>query len=76
MSVHQTGFVLLNSASVKEVHDIDIITHLAAIKARLPFLHFFDWFGTSYEIQKINILNYDTIKTLTNLDIKKFFEKA
>ncbi|KAA6397532.1 MAG: Pyruvate-ferrodoxin oxidoreductase [Streblomastix strix] len=73
MATRQTGWVLLNSATVQEVHDLGIVAHLGAINARLPFLHFFDGFRTSHEIQKIKILDYDTIKTLVNFDnIKKF----
>ena len=53
MSIRQTGVALLSSGSVQECMDLGSIAHLAALKARLPFVHFFDGFRTSHEIQKI-----------------------
>ena len=53
MGARQTGFAMLASASVQEVMDLALVTHLSAIKASLPFVHFFDGFRTSHEIQKI-----------------------
>lgn len=58
MSARQTGFALLASGSVQEVMDLGGIAHLAAIKSRIPFMHFFDGFRTSHEIQKIEQLDY------------------
>lgn len=52
MSARQTGFAMLSSGSVQEVMDLGGIAHLAAIKSRVPFMHFFDGFRTSHEIQK------------------------
>jgi len=54
----QTGFAMLASGSVQEVMDIAGVAHLAAIKSRVPFLHFFDGFRTSHEIQKVEVLDY------------------
>lgn len=54
----QTGFAMLASGSVQEVMDIAGVAHLAAIKGRVPFLHFFDGFRTSHEIQKVEMLDY------------------
>lgn len=54
----QTGFAMLASGSVQEVMDIAGVAHLAAIKGRVPFLHFFDGFRTSHEIQKVEVMDY------------------
>ena len=56
MAVRQTGFALLASASVQEVMDLGLVAHLCAIEGRVPFLHFFDGFRTSHEIQKIEMM--------------------
>ena len=56
MACRQTGFAMLASGSVQEVMDLGGIAHLSAIKGRVPFLHFFDGFRTSHEIQKIEVL--------------------
>jgi len=53
MSTRQTGFAMLASGSVQEIMDIAAVAHLTAIKSRIPFLHFFDGFRTSHEIQKV-----------------------
>ncbi|HRR04676.1 MAG TPA: pyruvate:ferredoxin (flavodoxin) oxidoreductase, partial [Bacteroidales bacterium] len=53
MSTRQTGFAMLATGSVQEIMDLAPIAHLAAIKGRIPFLHFFDGFRTSHEIQKV-----------------------
>ena len=52
MAARQTGFALLASASVQEIMDLALVAHLSAIKSRVPFLHFFDGFRTSHEMQK------------------------
>ena len=56
MACRQTGFAMLASGSVQEVMDLGGIAHLSAIKGRVAFLHFFDGFRTSHEIQKIEVL--------------------
>lgn len=61
MAARQTGFVMLASSSVQEVHDLSAVAHLATLEAELPFLHFFDGFRTSHEVQKINLLSYETL---------------
>lgn len=77
MAARQTGFALLASASVQEVMDLGGIAHLAAIKSRVPFLHFFDGFRTSHEIQKIETIEYDDFKKLVDYDaIKRFKDNA
>jgi pyruvate-ferredoxin/flavodoxin oxidoreductase len=57
-AVRQTGFSLLASASVQEIMDLGLVAHLASIRTSLPFVHFFDGFRTSMEIQKIEMIDY------------------
>ena len=59
MSARQTGFALLASGSVQEVMDLGGIAHLAAIKSKIPFLHFFDGFRNSHEVQKVEVIDYE-----------------
>ena len=66
MAVRQTGFATLASGSVQEVMDLGLIAHLAAIESSVPFLHFFDGFRTSHEIQKIEIIDYEDMAELVN----------
>jgi pyruvate-ferredoxin/flavodoxin oxidoreductase len=66
MAVRQTGSCMLASASVQEVMDLGLVAHLAAIEASLPFVHFFDGFRTSHEIQKIAVIDYDEMAKLVN----------
>ena len=68
MAVRQTGFAQLASASVQEVMDIGLATHLSAIESSVPFVHFFDGFRTSHEIQKIETIDYDDMAKLTDWD--------
>jgi pyruvate-ferredoxin/flavodoxin oxidoreductase len=65
-AIRETGFSLLASASVQEVMDLALVAHLSAIRASLPFLHFFDGFRTSSEIQKIEMIDYDDIAELVD----------
>ncbi|QAZ66145.1 pyruvate:ferredoxin (flavodoxin) oxidoreductase [Solidesulfovibrio carbinolicus] len=67
-AVRQTGFAMLASGSVQEAHDMALVAHLAAIESSVPFLHFFDGFRTSHEIQKIEVESYEDIKHLVNTD--------
>ena len=77
MATRQTGCALLASGSVQEVADIAPIAHLAAIKGRLPFVHFFDGFRTSHEVQKIEVLEYRDYAELVDMEaIKSFRERA
>jgi pyruvate-ferredoxin/flavodoxin oxidoreductase len=75
MACRQTGFALLASGSVQEVMDLGGVAHLSAIKARVPFLHFFDGFRTSHEIQKIEVLEYDDLAKLVDYDALREFRK-
>ncbi|TVQ91487.1 MAG: pyruvate:ferredoxin (flavodoxin) oxidoreductase [Bacteroidetes bacterium] len=72
MSTRQTGFAMLATGSVQEIMDIAPIAHLAAIKSRIPFLHFFDGFRTSHEVQKVEECDQETLKSL--LDFKALQE--
>lgn len=77
MACRQTGFALLASGSVQEVMDLAAIAHLAAIKSRVPFMHFFDGFRTSHEIQKIEVIDYDVFKKLADFEaIQEFRNRA
>ncbi|NLT95650.1 MAG: pyruvate:ferredoxin (flavodoxin) oxidoreductase [Clostridia bacterium] len=77
MACRQTGFAMLASGSVQEVMDLGGIAHLAAIKSRVPFLHFFDGFRTSHEVQKIEVIDYEVFNNLVDHDaIKAFRDRA
>ena len=77
MACRQTGFAMLASGSVQEVMDLGGVAHLAAIKGRVPFLHFFDGFRTSHEIQKIEVMEYEDLKNLVDQDaLKEFKDRA
>ncbi len=66
MAVRQTGNCLLASSSVQEVMDLGLVAHLAAIEASLPFVHFFDGFRTSHEIQKIAVIDTEAMAGLVD----------
>ena len=66
MAVRQTGFALLASASVQEAQDMAAIAHAATLSSRVPFLHFFDGFRTSHEVQKIETIADDVLRGLVN----------
>ncbi len=66
MACRQTGFALLASGSVQEAQDMAAVAHLAAIKSSIPFLHFFDGFRTSHEIQKIEALDEEALKGMVS----------
>ena len=64
MAVRQTGFALLASASVQEAHDLALVAHAATLATRVPFLHFFDGFRTSHELNTIELLSDDDLRAL------------
>ena len=64
MACRQTGFALLCSGSVQEAHDLALVAHAATLRARVPFLHFFDGFRTSHELAKIEKLEDDDLRAL------------
>ena len=77
MACRQTGFAMLASSSVQEAHDMALVAHLSAIKGSVPFLHFFDGFRTSHEIQKIDACELDEIAKLVDWDkINEFRARA
>jgi len=73
MATTNTGWAQLCSNSVQEVMDLSGIAHLAAIKSRIPFLHFYDGFRTSHEQQKIETIDYDDFAKLIDMDAIKAF---
>ncbi len=66
MACRQTGFAMLASNSVQEVMDLALVAHLSTIESSVPFLSFFDGFRTSHEVDKIDVIDYDEIKSLVN----------
>lgn len=73
----QTGFAILASDSVQEIMDIGGAAHLAAIKGRVPFLHFFDGFRTSHEIQKVEVMDYEHFDKLLDYEaVQKFRDSS
>lgn len=77
MAARQTGFAMLCEASPQEVMDLAPVAHLTAIKARMPFINFFDGFRVSHEIQKVELLEYEELKNLIDEEaLKNFRENA
>lgn len=77
MAARQTGCVILASGSVQEVADLAPVAHLAALKGRLPFIHFFDGFRTSHEVQKIEALSYEDLGSLLDQKaLQEFRDRA
>jgi pyruvate-ferredoxin/flavodoxin oxidoreductase len=66
MATRPTGFALLSSGSVQEAHDFALVAHAASLRARVPFLHFFDGFRTSHEMNTIEPLDDDDLRALVN----------
>ena len=75
MAARQTGFAMLSEGSVQEVMDLAPVAHLTAIKARMPFVNFFDGFRISHEIQKIEVLEYDELAKLVDYEALNNFRK-
>ena len=75
MACRQTGFAMLASSSVQEVMDLGGVAHLSAIKTSVPFLHFFDGFRTSHEIQKVEVMDYEVFDQLLDRDAVEAFRK-
>jgi pyruvate-ferredoxin/flavodoxin oxidoreductase len=69
MGARQTGFAMLASASVQEAQDLALISHLATLESRIPFLHFFDGFRTSHEVAKIELVDEAMIRDLVDEDL-------
>ncbi len=75
MACRQTGFAMLVSNSVQEVMDLASVAHLSAIKGKVPFLHFFDGFRTSHEIQKVECIDYDELAKIVDMDAVNEFRR-
>lgn len=73
MSARQTGFAFLASGSVQEVMDLAGVAHLATIKTKVPFCHFFDGFRTSHEISKVEVIDYAEYEKLIDMDAVQAF---
>ena len=71
----QTGCAMLCGSSVQEVMDLTPVSHLAALKGKIPFINFFDGFRTSHEIQKIEAWDYADLKDMADMDIIRAFKK-
>ena len=77
MACRQTGFAMLASASVQEALDLAAVAHLSTIKSSIPFLHFFDGFRTSHEIQKIELIDEEALKgMISTKSLARFRERA
>lgn len=81
MACRQTGFAMLASGSVQEVMDLALVAHLSTLRSKVPFLHFFDGFRTSHEVNKIDVIEYSEIRALVDKlgieqDIKDFKARA
>ncbi len=77
MNCRQCGWAQLSSGSVQEVMDLAGVAHLCAVKARIPFMHFFDGFRTSHEIQKIEAIDYEDFRSLLDWNaVEKFRAEA
>ncbi|MDX2415436.1 MAG: 2-oxoacid:acceptor oxidoreductase family protein, partial [Bacteroidales bacterium] len=72
-ATRQTGFAMLATGSIQEIMDLAGVAHLASIKSRVPFLHFFDGFRSSHEIQKIEVLENEDLMNLIDQDALKAF---
>ncbi|MCG8572762.1 MAG: pyruvate:ferredoxin (flavodoxin) oxidoreductase, partial [Spirochaetes bacterium] len=77
MSVRNTGFALMSSCSIQENLDLAVVSHLATLESKVPFLNFFDGFRTSHEIQKVEMIDYEDIKPMVNMEyIEDFRSRA
>ena len=68
MAARQTGFAMLSSSTVQECHDMALASHLATLKARVPFVHFFDGFRLSHTIEKVQLTPYSTMRKLVDFE--------
>ena len=69
MAVRQTGFALLSSASVQEAHDFALISQVATMESRVPFVHFFDGFRTSHELNTLDLLSDDDLRSMVPVEL-------
>ena len=77
MSARNTGFALMAAGSIQETMDLAVISHLSTLKSKVPFLNFFDGFRTSNEVQKVEIIPYETMAELLEMKyVREFRERA
>lgn len=77
MSTRHTGFAMLASASVQETMDLALVAHLATLRTKVPFLHFFDGFRTSHEVQKVSEISYEEMRSLVDMEaVRDFRDRA
>ncbi|MBQ4106704.1 MAG: pyruvate:ferredoxin (flavodoxin) oxidoreductase [Lentisphaeria bacterium] len=67
MACRATGFAMTSAASIQETHDLALVAHLATLESKVPFLSFFDGFRTSHEYQKVELLDYEDMKSLVDM---------
>jgi pyruvate-ferredoxin/flavodoxin oxidoreductase len=75
MSVRNTGFALMAANTVQETMDLAVVSHLATLESTIPFLNFFDGFRTSHEVQKVEMIDYDTMASLLDTKYVENFRK-
>ena len=76
-AARQTGWGMLATGSVQEVMDLGGLAHLSAIKSTVPFVHFFDGFRTSHEIQKVEVMDYENLASLLDMEkVREFRQRA
>ena len=75
MNCRQTGFAMLSTSSVQEIMDLAGVAHLAAIKSNIPFMHFFDGFRTSHQIDKVEQMEYSDLSALLDRDALNNFKR-
>jgi pyruvate-ferredoxin/flavodoxin oxidoreductase len=77
MSTRNTGFAIVSACSIQEIMDLAIVSHLATLKSKVPFVNFFDGFRNSHEIQKIDVVDYDSMSDLIDMKyIEDFRSRA
>jgi len=77
MSVRNTGFALMAASNIQETMDLAVVSHLATLKSSVPFVNFFDGFRTSHEIQKVEMIDYDTMASMVDMKyVEQFRERA
>ncbi len=75
MSARNTGFALMAASNIQETMDLAIVSHLATLKSSVPFLNFFDGFRTSHEIQKVEMIDYETMGSMLEMKYVEEFRK-
>ncbi|MFI3304760.1 MAG: pyruvate:ferredoxin (flavodoxin) oxidoreductase [Rikenellaceae bacterium] len=75
MAARQTGFAMLATSSVQEVMDLAGVAHIVALKARIPFMHYFDGFRTSHEIQKVELIDEAALTAMFDRDALRAFRE-